>query len=132
GPLRDQEVPAAMQEAFERFTLASHDAAVGSWLSGAEARAVIATRISAMARGNSGASPAVFDGLVALLERDVIPVLSREGSVGSADLALLAAVGRVLLGQGRVLNDREGESVPGAQALAEADLAPIHLGPKDA
>lgn len=131
GPLRDQAIPVSLQHDFQRFVFASHDAAVGPLLNRAEARAVILARLAVMARGNSGASQAVFDGLRRLIEADLTPAIPGEGSVGSADLASLAAVGAVLVGEGRILTV-DGGSLPAAEALAAAGIAPIQLEAKDA
>lgn len=131
GPLRDQRIPNELQHTFQEFVFASHDAATGPLLSRAEVRAIMIARLSVMARGNSGASRGIVDGVKQLLDADITPAISGEGSVGSADLAALAMVGLVLTGQGRVLNDA-GESVPAGPVLEAAGFAPAQLFAKDA
>ena len=132
GPLRDQAIPAELQHDFQRFVFASHDAAVGPVMSREEARAVIVARVAVIARGSSGATQTVLDGLLQLLEHNIIPAIPSEGSIGSADLSLLATVGRVLLGEGFVLGTEPGQTIPAAEALAAAGIAPIRLAAKDA
>lgn len=131
GPLRDQRIPNELQHTFQEFVFASHDAATGPLLSRAEVRAIMIARLSVMSRGNSGASRGIVDGVKQLLDADITPAISGEGSVGSADLAALAMVGLVLTGQGRVLNDA-GESVPAGPVLEAVGLVPAQLFAKDA
>ncbi|TGO06282.1 aromatic amino acid ammonia-lyase [Serinibacter arcticus] len=131
GPMRDQEIPLDLQEQFQHFVLASHAAGVGEALSPAQSRAILAARLAGLAQGGSGISVATFRALVALVDADITPVVTRFGSVGAADLAPLAAIGAVLVGRGSTFGP-DGTRVPGAQALAAAGLTPATLGPKDA
>jgi len=100
GPLRDHEIPAELMGDFQRYVILSHAAAIGKPLSRIESRAALLTRLNTLAAGASGASPALFEGLLELLLRDVIPVIPDQGSVGAADLSQLAAIGQVLIGAG--------------------------------
>ena len=59
-----------------------------------------------------------------------MPVLPCKGSVGaSGDLAPLAHLAAVLLGEGEVR--LAGETLPAAAALARLGLAPLELGAKE-
>ncbi|NYF12541.1 histidine ammonia-lyase [Pseudoclavibacter sp. JAI123] len=131
GPLRDQEIPEELQHAFQLFVLASHDAAVGKNLTPIEARSVMLARLAVMAQGNSGATTSLFEGLRCLLECGVTPAIPSEGSVGAADLSMLAAIGNVLVGRGRVLDETGTQTVPAREALATAGLVPLELAAKD-
>ncbi|MGN6096449.1 MAG: HAL/PAL/TAL family ammonia-lyase [Bosea sp. (in: a-proteobacteria)] len=102
---------------------------VGRISSRRELRAIIATRAARLAQGCSGASLAAARGLADLIERDVQPVIPMTGSIGEGDLAPLAAIAAVLIGQGFAILD--GEIIPGAVALERAGLAPIRLVGKD-
>jgi histidine ammonia-lyase len=57
------------------------------------------------------------------------PVIPSISSIGTADICLLAHVGRVLMGDGEA--EFEGEVLPGGQALEAAGLRPLELAPKD-
>ena len=92
-------------------------------------RAIVAARIAGMAQGGSGVSPAVLDGLVALLNAGVHPRVPRIGSVGAADLAQLSHLALPLIGEGDA--EYRGALLQGAEALARAGLAPVALGAKD-
>jgi len=131
GKLQGVAVPRSGLEALQRNLLRSHAAGVGPPLPGPVVRLVIALRAQTLARGHSGVSPAVLRALVALFDRDVLPVVPSQGSVGaSGDLAPLAHVGLVLIGEGEA--EFGGRRLPGGAALERAGLRPVRLGPKDA
>ena len=92
-------------------------------------RAALAVRLNGIARGGSGASPAAADVLVAMLNAGVHPVVPEIGSVGASDLALMAAMAQVAIGQGRA--EYQGEVLPGGEALQRAGITPLVLSGKD-
>jgi histidine ammonia-lyase len=92
-------------------------------------RAMLFARIAGMARGGSGVSPRVLDGLCAFLNRDIVPVVPRIGSISVADLPQLAHLALPLVGEGEAYFG--GERLPGHEALTRAGLTPIVLGAKD-
>jgi histidine ammonia-lyase len=87
-------------------------------------------RAASLSHGYSGCRPDVVDSLLALLARDVTPVVPLEGSVGaSGDLAPLAHLAAVLTGEGEAwLGDRR---MPAGLALRGAGLQPIELEAKE-
>jgi histidine ammonia-lyase len=110
--------------------LRSHAAGVGEPLAVPVVRAAMALRANVLAKGYSGIRLETLDLLVALLNRRVHPLVPSRGSVGaSGDLAPLAHIALVLIGEGRV-TDGSG-IVDGRAALATAGLAPASLGPKE-
>jgi histidine ammonia-lyase len=110
--------------------LRSHAAGVGEPLPVPVVRAAIALRANVLAKGYSGIRLETLDLLVALLNRGVHPLVPSRGSVGaSGDLAPLAHIALVLIGEGRVL-DSTG-IIDGRSALARAGLTPAVLGPKE-
>ena len=102
---------------------------VGEPLPHAIVRAAMLARANAMALGGAGVSPAVLDLLIAMLNRNVTPIVPRWGSIGAGDLGLLAHIALVAIGRGEATH--EGRVLPGADALKAAGLAPAVLGPKD-
>lgn len=132
GPLRNNEIPAELVGDFQRYVILSHAAAIGKPLARIEGRAALLARLNTLAAGASGASPALFDGLLALLHSDVIPVIPDQGSVGAADLSQLAAIGQVLIGVGQAWLPGQDRVVSGIEALAAAGLQPLNLAAKDA
>jgi histidine ammonia-lyase len=69
------------------------------------------------------------EGLVALLNLGVHPIVPALGSLGASDLAPNAAVAQVLLGHGEA--EYDGARLPAIAALAAAGLQPLRLGSKD-
>ncbi|WP_430245260.1 HAL/PAL/TAL family ammonia-lyase [Neorhizobium sp. DAR64861/K0K2] len=102
---------------------------VGSALPREAVRAMMAVRIAGMAAGGAGVSLPVFSGLVAALNAGVHPVVPSLGSIGAADLAPLAHMGRALLGDGEA--EFGGTVMAAAEALSKAGLATLPLAPKD-
>ena len=92
-------------------------------------RAAMLARANAMSLGGAGVSPAVLDLLIALVNRDVTPIVPRWGSIGAGDLGLLAHIALVIIGRG--FAEYGNEVLPGAEALRAAGLSPGILGPKD-
>jgi histidine ammonia-lyase len=95
----------------------------GPLFSPVETRAIMAARANALARGYSGIRPEVVDLLVAVLNRDILPEIPCEGSVGaSGDLAPLAHMSRLLVGLGHA-------RVAGKRLTARAALKGHRLRP---
>src|SRR3989442_1524139 len=108
----------------------SHACGVGEPLSEPETRAMILLRANALAKGFSGIRPIVVETLCAMLNARVFPVIPSQGSVGaSGDLAPLAHLAQVVIGEGRA--HLKGETLPGAEALRRAGIAPVALEAKE-
>jgi histidine ammonia-lyase len=116
--------------ALQRNLVLSHAIGSGPPLSPAETRLVMAMKIGCLAQGYSGVRPVLVDLMIELFNRDILPVIPSQGSVGaSGDLTPLAHVAAVLIGEGEVAV--AGRIVPAAKALAEAGLEPLILQPKE-
>jgi histidine ammonia-lyase len=123
-------------ETLQLNLLRSHAAGVGAPLPVRAVRATMALRANVLAKGFSGISLGTLDALIALLNAGVHPRVPSRGSVGaSGDLAPLAHLALVLIGDGEALDeDAVTESrrwLPGADALRRANLSPITLGAKE-
>lgn len=98
-------------------------------------RATLLFRLQSLTRGLSGVSPELIERLRIFLERDWIPAIPREGSLGaSGDLIPLAYIAQAIQGEGHVFDpDADGETalVPTAELLARAGLSPYALKPKE-
>ncbi|MDX2156172.1 MAG: aromatic amino acid lyase [Hyphomicrobiaceae bacterium] len=129
GALRTFRVEAEDAASFQRKILVSHAVGIPPEYPPHIARAIMLARLNGMARGGAGISPAVFNRLLLLLNRDIVPIIPRRGSVGMADLAPLAHMSLPLVGEGEVWF--AGERMPAGDALARAGLAPIELAAKD-
>jgi histidine ammonia-lyase len=123
-------IPADALDRLQLNLLRSHAAGVGDPLPAPAVRATMALRANVLAKGYSGIRPATLDLLVAMLDRDVLPVVPSRGSVGaSGDLAPLAHLALVLVGEGEAWV--AGARQPGAAALAAAGLRPVTLAAKE-
>ncbi len=108
----------------------SHACGVGEPLSAPATRAMLALRANALAKGFSGVRPVVPETLLAMLNRNVLPVIPSQGSVGaSGDLAPLAHLALAAIGEGEAIFD--GRRMPGGEALRAAGIAPLVLQAKE-
>jgi histidine ammonia-lyase len=108
----------------------SHCTGIGEPLAPNITRLLLALKLANLAQGASGVQPQTVALLEALLERDVLPCIPTQGSVGaSGDLAPLSQLAAAMLGVGEVY--AAGERMPAAAGLAQAGLSPVTLGPKE-
>lgn len=129
GAAVDTRLPAEDVVAFQTRAIRARSVGVGPRLPGDIVRAAMVARAAGMAVGGSGVSLTVLEALVACLNAGVHPEVPAIGSIGAADLAPLAHVALVLIGEGEA--EYEGKVVRGHEALRGAGLAPVTLGPKD-
>ena len=130
GKLASTHIAKADLETLQRNLVLSHSTGTGASLAEPITRLVMAMKAASLARGYSGITEATLDQLMAMLEKDVLPVIPEKGSVGaSGDLAPLAHMAAAMIGTGdaRVA----GRTMPAAEALAQAGLAPVTLHPKE-
>jgi histidine ammonia-lyase len=80
--------------------LRSHATSAGPLRSAERVRAMLVVRLNQLAAGGSGASPALLDGLLAMLGADALPSVREFGSIGTGDLAALATTALALGGEG--------------------------------
>jgi histidine ammonia-lyase len=130
GKLADVRIPADRLAQLQTNLVRSHACGLGEPLSEAESRAMLLLRANVLAKGHSGVRPELVRLLVAMLNAGVHPIIPAKGSVGaSGDLAPLAHLALVVIGEGEAIYDGVRQS--GAQALAVAGLAPLQLGAKE-
>jgi histidine ammonia-lyase len=132
GALAETTIPRDALATLQLNLLRSHAAGVGEPLPARAVRASMALRANVLAKGFSGIRRETVGHLLELLNRRVHPVVPGRGSVGaSGDLAPLAHLALVLIGEGfATLGDRD-EVLAGAVALEAAGLAPIRLEAKE-
>ncbi len=130
GALSETRIAAEELGALQRNLLRSHAVGVGPALAGEIVRALLLLRAHTLALGASAASPELTEFLLALLERDVRPIVPSQGSVGaSGDLAPLAHLALTVIGEGEAWF--QGQVLPSAEALRRAGLQARALGPKE-
>ena len=114
----------------QRNLILSHCCGVGDPMPRRVTRLMMALKLLSLGRGASGVRWQVIALIEAMLERGVTPVVPAQGSVGaSGDLAPLAHMTAVMIGEGEA--EYSGKAKPGAEALHEAGLQPVVLGPKE-
>src|SRR5947208_3314877 len=103
---------------------------MGRFPEGPRALNVFGVRANTLAMGYSGVRRILVTRLLQLLNRGVHPVIPSRGSLGaSGDLAPLAHLGLVLVGEGEA--EVDGHVLPGDKALAQADFEPLVLQSKE-
>jgi len=130
GKLASRRIGDADLERLQINLVRSHAAGTGQHLPDPVVRLGMTLKAASLAAGHSGIAPATLSLLIAMIGKDVLPVVPRQGSVGaSGDLAPLAHMSLVLIGEGEAMF--EGRRMAGGEALAAAGLAPVRLGPKE-
>jgi histidine ammonia-lyase len=115
----------------QRSLIRSHAAGAGPPVEAEVVRAMMLLRLRTLAAGRSGVRPDVVDGLAALLNAGVVPVVPEHGSLGcSGDLAPLAHVALTLTGEGETVA-ADGSRSRAAEALSAAGLPPLELHAKE-
>lgn len=113
-------------EAMQINLIRSHCCGVGSPLSTAVVRGMMLIRANVLAKGLSGIRSVVAEHICDLLNHQITPVIPSRGSVGaSGDLAPLAHMALVLIGEGRA--EYQGNVLPGSTCLERAGLKPLVL-----
>lgn len=108
----------------------SHACGIGEPLCPSIVRLMLLLKANALAAGFSGARPAIAEALLALLERNVLPIVPSRGSVGaSGDLAPLAHLSLCLIGEGEALVD--DVHIEGRDVCSAAGFEPITLEAKE-
>ncbi|WP_410648409.1 tyrosine 2,3-aminomutase [Amycolatopsis sp. cmx-4-54] len=119
-------VATSEEVALQTNLVRSHSAGVGPLFSETEARAIVAARLNALAKGHSAVRPVVLERLALYLNLGITPAIPEIGSLGaSGDLATLSHIASTLIGEGYVL--RDGEKVPTREVLDEFGIEPLEL-----
>ncbi|MBS9777224.1 MAG: histidine ammonia-lyase [Gammaproteobacteria bacterium] len=117
-------------ELLQHNLIVSHSVGIGNRLPDGVVRLIMLMKVSSLAQGVSGVRRVVVDGILDLINHNIIPHIPEKGSVGaSGDLAPLSHMTLTLLGEGLCYVD--GEQFTAKEALANAGLAPITLAAKE-
>ncbi len=131
GKLSDVRIAGEQIRELQVNLLRSHAAGVGEPLTAAETRAMMLLRANSLAKGYSGVRAIVIDTLCEMLNRGITPFVPSQGSVGaSGDLAPLAHLALVLIGEGECINEA-GARISSGDALNRAQIKPIALEAKE-
>jgi histidine ammonia-lyase len=126
GALASTDIGREQAVALQYNLLRSHSSGVGDPLPDELVRAMLLLRARTLAQGYSGVRPVIVEKLVEMLQRDILPVVPSQGSVGaSGDLAPFAHLALPLIGEGSVRVD--GVTMP----TADSGLESIELQTKE-
>jgi len=125
----DPEVRQA-SERFNRNLLYAHSAGIGPEAPEAHVRAAMPARVNTMLYGATGVRPAVVQANLDFLNYRIHPVVPSRGSIGEADIDILAHVGLAMTGEGDVMY--QGRRMPARDALRQAGVPPLVPLAKDA
>ena len=130
GLLANTKIAEDELELLQRSIVLSHAAGIGEFMSPEVVRLLMLLKINSLSRGYSGIRLSVIEALITLLNAQVLPAIPEKGSVGaSGDLAPLAHMSAVLLGEGQVIY--QGKVIDAKLGLELAGLSPITLAPKE-
>lgn len=125
----DEALIAASKD-FNKGLIRAHVGAVGEPLPIETVRAIMATRLNMVLSGSPGLQPAFIDTYVAMLNQQITPVVPSMGSIGQADITVLAHIALNMIGEGEVFY--QGKKVPAAQAFKAAGITLSEPYGKDA
>ncbi len=130
GELAHVSIPDDEVRQLQLNLLRSHAVGQGPLLPADAVRATLLLRANTLAMGHSGVRRELVLLLLEMLNRGVLPLIPSRGSLGaSGDLAPLAHLGLVLVGEGEAtVGERR---IPGREALEAADLEPLVLDTKE-
>jgi histidine ammonia-lyase len=130
GLLASTRIPDDRLAELQTNLILSHSAGLGDPLPRRVTRLMIVLKLLGLGRGYSGVRPIVIEALQGLLDRDAIPVIPSQGSVGaSGDLAPLAHLIAALMGHGSI--DVAGDVMAAGAALQKLGMESLQLGPKE-
>ncbi|WP_273371723.1 histidine ammonia-lyase [Alistipes megaguti] len=114
----------------QRNLVMSHACGTGERVPSEIVRLILLFKIQSLAYGYSGVQLATVERLVEFFNRDILPVIYQQGSLGaSGDLAPLAHMSLPLLGLGEV--ECEGRVRPAGEVLEELGWKPVELQSKE-
>lgn len=130
GPLCDVKISEEETAQLQHNLIISHAVGVGKPIDKELSKIMMIAKIHALSKGFSGVSLEVIERMALMLEKDIIPVVPEQGSVGaSGDLAPLSHLVLPLIGLGKVWKD--GAPCDTEIVLKEHQLEPLRLGPKE-
>jgi histidine ammonia-lyase len=130
GPLCTTIISQEQINELQANILKSHSVGVGNPAQPEIARLMMILKLHALSMGYSGVALSTLERISALIEKEIIPVVPEQGSVGaSGDLAPLAHLFLPLIGLGKVWY--RGRIQETAGVLRKESLKPLELGPKE-
>ena len=130
GKLASVQIAPEDTSILQRNLILSHCCGVGEATEKPIVRLMMVLKLLSLGRGASGVRWEIIDLIENLIEKNIMPVIPSQGSVGaSGDLAPLAHMAAALIGEGEA--EYKGKIMPAREALNLAGLNPVVLGAKE-
>jgi histidine ammonia-lyase len=130
GSLCNTKIPANQLEELQYNLLRSHACGTGDTVPEEIVKLMLLLKIKSLCKGHSGVSIETIGGLAHLYNKNFIPVIYTQGSLGaSGDLAPLAHLALPLIGEGQIWVN--GNVTPCENLVVSQEIKPINLGPKE-
>ena len=130
GAFKNKIISPEQVEELQKNIVLSHSVGVGNNFDVPTTRAIMLIRANTLSRGYSGIRLETLRGLIEFLNLGIHPLVPEKGSLGaSGDLAPLAHVAAVLIGEGRA--EFGGEIFTAREVLEKCGLKPLTLAAKE-
>jgi len=130
GALHHKRISASDLEKLQNNLVMSHACGTGDEVPHEIIRLMLFLKIQGLSYGNSGVQQDTVTRLIEFYNRDILPVVYQQGSLGaSGDLAPLAHLCLPLIGMGQVYY--KGTLKPTEEVYLRQDWKPIHLKSKE-
>ena len=130
GSLCNTKIDSNQLEQLQENLVMSHACGTGEELPSEIVKIMLLLKAKGLAQGYSAAKVETVERLLTFYNKDIIPVVYMQGSLGaSGDLAPLAHLSLPLLGKGEVYY--KGTKMPALEALQTEGLEPLKLSSKE-
>ncbi|MDO8592512.1 MAG: histidine ammonia-lyase [bacterium] len=130
GNFKDKFIDHDKLRELQKNLIRSHSVGVGELFPPEVVRAALVVRLNSLVQGYSGVRLELLELLCEIINRNIVPVVPSQGSVGSSgDLAPLSHMALVLIGEGEAWY--RGKRLSGKEALRKAGLKPLELATKE-
>ena len=130
GSLYDQSISKEDLGALQKNLVMSHACGTGEEVPEQIVKIMLLLKAQGLSYGHSGVQVETVEMLIEFFNRDILPVVYQQGSLGaSGDLAPLAHLTLPIIGMGEV--NYKGERRAAAEVLEEEGLSPVELKSKE-
>ena len=114
---------------FQKYLIYSHAAGGGERVSEEDVRASMAARINTLLKGFSGVRPIIVETMAKMLNERVTPLVYSASVGASGDLAPLAQIALVMMGEGEAFF--KGKLMSGKEAMRKAGIELVEFEAKE-
>jgi histidine ammonia-lyase len=126
GPMAQYKVKDQERIELQYNLIRSHSSGMGNPIDPQYVRAAMLARLNTLSLGKSGVHSSVIELMIALLNRNIVPLIPEHGGVGaSGDLVQLAHLALVLIGEGEVFY--EGQLQKTETVFKKEKIQPVEV-----